>query len=362
MSDDNRRQLAAEVRETVPRAPGVYAFFDGDGRLLYVGKSVSLRQRVGNYLGQDHLTSMPPLGQLVTSIRSFAWWQTRSELLALLLEDVLIKEHLPQLNTRLKELAENRYLEFTDGDFPACLIVEHVTDFGTRDVFGPLRDKYFAAALQDVLHETLGIRTCSELEPAKRCLEYDIGRCSGPCRGVVEVREYQELVALARSFLRGNAETVLDRLVDARDRAAEAKRYEEAAGLRDAIDTCRRFAAHERFGGRFTGGDCRIRCAEDGVEYRFAEGALVAPRDVVVAQGQSERQVVPHGAGFLPEAAGRDAVATLHQPPPADRRFLADRTRIVCNWVRRQGDGCHVWFDGVEGQVPEHDWSRLVES
>jgi len=359
MKDNDRRQLATEVRETVPRAPGAYAFSDANGQLLYVGKSVNLRQRVAGYFQQNPLSAEPHLGRLTAGIRSFAWWQTRSELLALLLEDVLIKEHLPPLNTRLKELAESRYLELTHDDFPACLIVEHLPEFGARDVCGPLKDKYFAAVLQGILHETLGIRTCSEPEPVRRCLEYDIGRCAGPCRGALGPSEYQDLVALARDFLRGNAETVLDRLVDARDRAAAAKRYEEAARLRDAINTCRRFEAHQRFAHRFTDGDCRFRCAEDGVEYHFARGALVSPRVVVVARGQSKQQIELNRTGFRPEAAGPRAVAALRQPPSADRRFLADRTRIVCNWVRRQGDCCHVWFGVVEGQVPENDLSRL---
>lgn len=252
MRDDSRRRLATETRETVPRAPGVYAFFGASGQLLYIGKSVNLRQRMASYFRQDPLTAEPHLGKLVASVRSFAWWQTRSELLALLLEDVLVKEHLPPLNTRLRELAENRYLELTDDDFPACLIVKHVPYFGARDVFGPLRDKYFAAALRDILSGTLGIRTCSEPDPVKRCLEYDIGRCAGPCRGALEPGEYQELVTLARDFLRGNAGTVPDRLANVRDRAAAAKRYEEAARLRDAIDTCRRFETHQTFARRFT--------------------------------------------------------------------------------------------------------------
>jgi excinuclease UvrABC nuclease subunit len=344
MRDGGRKQLATEIQATVPRAPGIYAFSDAGGHLLYVGKSVNLRRRMASYFGQDPLTTEPHLGRLSASIRSFAWWQTRSELLALLLEDVLIKEHLPLLNTRQREFVENRYLELTDDDFPACLIVEHVDDFGARDIHGPLRDKYFAAAMQGILHEALSIRTCGEPEPTRRCLEYDIGRCAGPCRGAVEHGEYQKLVSLAREFLRGNAETVLDRLVEARDRAASTKRYEEAARLRDAIATCRRFEAHQRFADRFTEGDCRFRCADDGLEYRFVKGALVAPRVVVEAHGRSKPGPTSNRSSFDPEAAGRRAVTILHQSPSADRRFLADRSRIVGSWVRRQGDSCRVWF------------------
>ena len=85
MNDPNRSQLAIEVRATVPRGPGVYAFCDAGGRLLYIGKSVNLRQRMTSYLRQDLLAAEPRLGQLVASIQCFAWWQTPSELLSLLL-------------------------------------------------------------------------------------------------------------------------------------------------------------------------------------------------------------------------------------------------------------------------------------
>ncbi|MBN2564511.1 MAG: UvrB/UvrC motif-containing protein [Candidatus Eisenbacteria bacterium] len=352
MKSDNRKLLAAEVQETVPRATGVYALLDDGGHVLYVGKSVNLRQRMTSYFRRDPLTAEPHLGRLVAGIRSFAWWQTRSELLALLLEDVLIKEHLPPLNTRQREFAENRYLELTADDFPACLIVEHAPDFGARDVHGPLRDKYFAAVIQDVLHRTLGIRICSELEPVRQCLEYDIGRCAGPCRGELEPAEYLSDVTLARDFLRGSVEPVLDRLVNAMGKAAAQQQYEEAARLRDVIETCRRFGNHQRFAREFTKSDCRVCCAEDGVEYLFAKGALLAPRVVVVACGQSNRQAPASRAAFHAEAVGGRAASILHQPP-TDRRLLADRTRIVCNWVRRRGDCCHVWFGDLEDPVRE---------
>jgi excinuclease ABC subunit C len=343
--NDERERLAAAVRETVPRAPGVYAFTDARGRLLYVGKSVSLRQRMSSYFRTDHLDAEPHLGRLVARIRSFDWWQTRSELLALLLEDVLIKELLPPMNTRQREFAENRYLELTDDEFPTCLVVEHTADFGARDVHGPMKDRHFAAGLRDIIHGTIGVRTCNEPTPSRRCLEFDIGRCSGPCRGALEPGEYGELVEEARAFLRGGVEPVLGKLVDARDRAAAAQSYEEAARLRDAVDTCRHFGEHQRFAQRFAEGSCTVSCAAGGIEHRFSRGALLAPRVVVAARGRGPRRPASEMSGFHAESAGRRAVAALHGPPPADRRFLADRSRIVCNWVRNAGRECVVSFD-----------------
>ncbi len=336
MSNDHRRELAAEVRETVPCAPGVYAFLDARGRVQYIGKSTNLQQRVLSYFRQDPLTGDSHIGQLVTSVRSFAWWQTRSELLALLLEDVLIKEHLPPLNTRQREIEENRYLEITVDEFPALLIVDHDPDFATREVFGPFKDKHFARLLRDILHEVLGTRTCRESAPTRKCLEYDLGQCSGPCRGKVGTSDYAQRVARTRSFLRGNAEIVVAWLTEAQERAATAQRFEEAARLRDAVGTCRRFAEHQRFADRFAAGDCRLPDAENEIEYLFERGALIEPRVLLVASGQSNRHIEPEAGSFHPKTAGRRAVAALHGPPPQDPRVLADRTRLVLSYIRHK--------------------------
>jgi metallophosphoesterase superfamily enzyme len=340
---DVRLRLAGEVRETVPAAPGVYAFMDGRGRLLYIGKSVNLRQRMSSYFGHEPLRAEPHLGRLVAAIRSFAWWQTPSELMALLFEDAMIKEFLPPGNTRQKEMLENRYLELTDDEFASCRIVEHAPDFGDREVFGPFKDVHFASTLRDIVHEALGVRTCREPKPVGRCLGFDIGRCSGPCREAIGRDEYRESVVRARSFLSGEGDVVLDSLTVARDRASAARRYEEAARLRDAIGTCRRFGAHERFARRFTSGGCTIHCEEGGADYRFERGALIEPAVVIASHGRSARPAPPDESVFEPSDAGRRAAAALRRSPAPDRRLLADRTRIVCNWTRGR-DGCRVRF------------------
>jgi hypothetical protein len=341
---DVRSRLAAEVRESAPRAPGVYAFLDGEGRLLYIGKSVNLRRRIGSYFARDPLAADLHLGQLVSGIRGFAWCQTRSELLALLMEDALIKEHLPPHNTRQRETLENRYLELTADEFPSCVIVEHEPDFGSRDVYGPMKDWHFAERLRDILSEAVGIRVCPESTPSARCLRHDLGRCAGPCREVVTPGQYRELVNAARAFLAGDAREVLGRLTGARDRASDDRRFEEAARLQEAIETCRRYEVYERFARDFVAGECSFRCERDGIEYRFDAGTLLSPRKVVVARGQS----TPRANAFSLERAARRAVSALHGPSPDDPRVLADRARIVCGWSRRRDDDSCARVDSSE--------------
>jgi len=330
-------RLASEIRATVPLAPGVYAFTDREGRLLYVGKSVSLRSRMLSYFQRDPSKAEPGLGRLVSAARGFAWWQTPSELLALLLEDALIKEYLPTNNKQLKRMAEARYLELTTDEFPTVLIVEHSEDFGDREVFGPYRDVYFAGELRGILHEALGVRTCSERVPSAKCLDHDIDRCAGPCRGAVSRDDYLKLVAAAREFLRGDARAVRDSLVGARESASDAMRYEEAARLQEAIETCTRFAALESFAGRFAVGDCALEADPCGVEYRFSKGALVSPVEVIVARGSGGHLAEKDDGAFSPESAGKRAVSALRRSPPSDRRAIADRILIVGSWLRHKG-------------------------
>jgi excinuclease ABC subunit C len=339
MSARMRRELACEVREHVPCAPGAYAFVDGNGQLLYVGKSVNLRRRMSSYLRESIGSVELHLGRLVTGIRSFAWWRTRSELLALLLEDALIKECRPPMNTRLREIEENRYLEVTDGPFPSCLVVEHDENFGDREVYGPFRDRYFAERLRDALGRALGIRSCSEHDPSRKCLAYDIGRCTGPCRGAVTPAAYARVVHRVRAFLLGESEDVLEQLEALRDAAASSRRYEDAAALRDAAEMCRRFVDRRRFERRFLSSSCRFDDVAD-LECAFDRGCLLEPDEVIVEEGVG-RTTDASPSGFDPRNAGRQADGFLRRPP-GDPRTLLDRTAIVWSWCRRQ-DVCPTW-------------------
>ncbi len=345
MNEGNRQALAAEIREAVPAAPGCYAFVDSIGRLLYVGKSVNLRKRMGSYFRQDPVTAESHVGRLLANVGGFAWWRTPTELLALLLEDALIKLHLPPLNTRQREFRENRYLEITASEFPACVVVGHAPDFGTREVFGPLKDVHYARRLRDILHETLGIRTCRDPAPVARCLEFDLGRCSGPCRAATDRDAYAERADRARGFLLGDGEAVLERLSDARDGASERKNYEEAGRLQEAIDLGRRFLHQRRFLRTFSETDCVVRASADGLEYSFSRGSLAAPRDVIVGAGSHGTTDLgtSHPAdrsriSFQPESAGRRALTALRRPV-TDDRILSDRARIVCRWAERAACG-----------------------
>ncbi|MBD3367264.1 MAG: hypothetical protein GF405_03680 [Candidatus Eisenbacteria bacterium] len=334
MSARLRRELACEIREHVPCAPGAYAFMDGNGQLLYVGKSVNLRRRMSSYLRENIGSLELHLGRLVTGIRSFAWWRTRSGLLALLLEDALIKECDPPLNTRLRETEENRYLEITNGPFPSCLVVEHEEDFGDRDVYGPFRDRFFAERLRDALGRALGIRSCSERDPSRRCLAYDIGRCTGPCRGAVTPAAYACVAQEVRSFLLGESERIVEELESLRDGAATARRYEDAAVLRDTTEMCRRFVDRRQFERRFLSIGCRFD-DEDGLEYAFEQGCLLEPDKVIVEEGVG-RTTNRAPSSFDPRNAGLGASRFL-RCPPGDPRTLLDRTAVVWSWCRGQG-------------------------
>lgn len=334
MNDEARTRLSAEIREIVPNAPGVYAFIDGRGRLMYVGKSVNLRRRMGSYFRFDPRTADSHLGQLAASVGGFAWWRTRSELLALLLEDAMIKEYLPPLNTRQREMQENRYLRITDDRFPTCVVVEDAVTTGPS-TYGPFKDWRAARRMTHILHENLGIRACSDGEPVGKCLDYDLGRCSGACRGEIGTDEYARIVDDVRAFLGGDDSTAVERLRAARDRASAERRFEEAARLQRALGMCARYAAHRRFADRFTSGVVSLEDPQNALAYRFHSGALTDPPAVVVEQSSVPANANKTPGLFDPEDAGRTAETRLYAAP-MDARALSDRARIVASWAARR--------------------------
>jgi len=164
----------------------------------------------------------------------------------------------------------------------------------------------------------------------------------------VDAVDYSDRVLKARNFLRGDVGTVVRRLEAAMDRAASGHRYEEAARLRDAARTCERFGLHQRFATDFAESELAFRCAKDGTRYRFQKGALAEPQEVVVACGIGGT-LSRGGAGTPdPEDTGRRAAENLHRPPTDDRRFLSDRSRIVCSWMHREKSGASVRVDDIE--------------
>ncbi|MEY3092743.1 MAG: excinuclease ABC subunit UvrC [Ilumatobacteraceae bacterium] len=225
---------------SIPDAPGSYQFKDSNGRVIYVGKASSLRQRLANYF-QDPSLLHPRTAQMVAAAESVEWMTVRNEVEALILEFTLIKEHRPRFNVRLRDDKSYPFLAVTlDEEWPRAVVVRGRRRPGVR-YFGPFPHAYAIRDTLDLVLRTFPVRTCS---PAKfnqhhrlgrPCLLFHIEKCSGPCVGEVERERYDSYVDDLCSFLDGRTDDVVARLTDEMNEAAAALEYERAARLRDRL-------------------------------------------------------------------------------------------------------------------------------
>src|SRR5579859_3219544 len=225
---------------SLPTGPGVYLLKDLHGHVVYVGKSVNVRQRVRTHLrpsGTAHGPAQPRLRRRLPNIADVEAIETSSELEALLLESKLVKRYLPEANSLLRDYHDYPFIKLDLSErFPRLEATrERPTDGVTY--FGPFRRAGVVSSAVVFLNEQLGLRQCSgALKPGQAaCALLEMKKCLGPCVDVVSEAEYGAAVAQGVRTLRGEDRAVLDRAAEKRDAMGEQLRFEEAAELRDRI-------------------------------------------------------------------------------------------------------------------------------
>lgn len=221
----------------VPRSPGVYVMRDGRGKVLYVGKSVSLRNRLRSYFGNPSRL-YGKTRDLVKRIRDFEYIVVESEREALLLENSLIKEHMPRYNAHLKDDKSYPYIkvDLTD-EFPRIYFTRRHHNDGAR-YFGPYASARSVRRTLDLLKKLFPYRTCTKKitgNDDRPCLEYYIKRCVAPCTGQADRGEYGAVVGQVISFLEGDTDAVVRQLQTDMTAAATDLEFERAAALRDRL-------------------------------------------------------------------------------------------------------------------------------
>ena len=256
---------------TIPDTPGSYQFKDGDGRIIYVGKAKSLRQRLSNYF-QNPRNLPVRTAQMVATAESVEWIQVHNEVEALLLEYSLIKQHRPRFNVRLVDDKSYPFLALTLSDeWPRAQVMRGRRRKGTR-YFGPYAHAYAIRDTLDELLRTFPIRTCSDAKLrrherlGKPCLLFHIEKCSGPCVGEIDKPGYDRLVTELMEFLDGDHEPVLDRLESQMAEAAADLEFEQAARVRDRLATVRRAIERQQMVGDRNEDVDLIGVAEDELE------------------------------------------------------------------------------------------------
>jgi excinuclease ABC subunit C len=236
LAEEGPKPLAARVK-TLPDAPGVYLWKDEGGGILYVGKARSLRQRVRSYLQPpDRLDAK--VRALMRRAADVEVIVTDTEVEALILESTLVKRHQPKYNIQLKDDKAFPYLRISwEEAYPRLLIARRPSHTGSR-YFGPYPRVGAVHETIRLLRRVFPIRNCSNQKfknVTRPCLEFHIGRCGGPCCGLVEQEAYRATMKRVERFLDGHSDEVVADLTNQLEDAAAALEFERAAELRDQV-------------------------------------------------------------------------------------------------------------------------------
>src|SRR6266511_4302544 len=230
--------------EAIPDHPGVYQFKDVAGRVIYVGKAISLRKRLASYF-QPLRNLHPRTAAMVESSDTLEWVLVQNEVEALQLEYNLIKQHRPRYNVRYRDDKSYPWLAVTvSEEIPRPRVERGAKRKGTR-YFGPYAHAYAIRETLDLLLRTFPMRTCSQgvFDRQRRlgrpCILYDIGKCSGPCVGHISPEDHRAIVEEFITFMEGRTKPTLRRIEEEMRAAAEALNFEAAARLRDQLASVR---------------------------------------------------------------------------------------------------------------------------
>lgn len=259
------------LAQSIPAEPGSYQFKDSDGRIIYVGKAINLRSRVGSYFA-DPETLHPRTASMVAAASSVEWMAVRSELEALILEYTLIKEHQPRFNISLRDDKSYPFLAITVNEqWPRALVVRNRKRNGSR-YFGPYVNAWAIRETFEMLLRTFPVRTCSPSKfkqherLGRPCLLFHIEKCSGPCVGEVSAEDYARHVKELIAFLGGDSDEVVERMEIEMQEASNSLDFERAARLRDRIAAVERALEKQLMVGERSEDIDIIGVAEDDLE------------------------------------------------------------------------------------------------
>lgn len=230
----------------LPKSPGVYIMENADGKVIYVGKSRALKNRVSQYFHGSHDLKTT---KMASNVNDFRYITCDTEMEALVMENNLIKQYNPKYNILLKDSKSYPYIRITDGEYPRVVLSRRRDEKGM--FFGPYSGAGVVYSVISTLERVLGLPSCKRKFPedigkGRPCVYRQIGRCCGVCAGDVSAAEYAELIGCAVQFLKGNTDAVEKSLYDRMLRASDEERYEEAARCRDALSSLKKLGQTQK--------------------------------------------------------------------------------------------------------------------
>ncbi|MDP6072437.1 MAG: hypothetical protein QGG34_12930 [SAR202 cluster bacterium] len=209
----------------------------------------------------------------------------------------------------------------TDDEFPTCKVVNDPDATGGA-VFGPIGDQYLVADVLGVINRHFRLRWCTDARPYRKSLNFELGYCTGPCRGEISASDYAEIVDRVMGFLRGDVQWTEAELRREMAAFADEHAFEKAAAFRTTLEFCQRYCARQRFIDEFRNGATSVQSnPDDGFVYEFDPGNLISLRS---------------------SSDGNDATASVPDEllaPETDARFVLDRANVIYGWLSRNGSG-----------------------
>jgi excinuclease ABC subunit C len=314
---------------SIPESPGVYRFRDDKGRVIYVGKAKSLRQRLNSYFA-DFASLHPRTQTMLTSAARVDWTVVATEVEALQLEYSWIKEFDPRFNVRYRDDKSYPYLAVTmDEEYPRVMVMRGARRRGVR-YFGPYSHAWAIRDTVDTLLRVFPVRTCSAGvfkragQIGRPCLLGYIGKCSAPCVGRVSEPEHRMLAEEFCDFMAGQSGKFIRRLEAEMRKASAAEEYERAARLRDDVQALQR-ALEKQAVALPDGTDCDvIALAQDqleaAVQVFYVRGGRVRGQRGWVVDKVEDVTTGELVEQFLGQVYGDDAVAADQPVPGGSRR------------------------------------------
>ena len=292
-----------EELKKLPSQPGVYIMHDAKDEIIYVGKAISLKNRVRQYF-QSSRGKTAKIQQMVSRIARFEYIVTDSELEALVLECNLIKEHQPRYNTMLKDDKAYPYIRVTVGeDFPRVQFARTMKKDKSR-YFGPYTSAGAVKDTIDLIHKLYKVRTCNRFLPRdigkdRPCLNYHIKQCDAPCQGYISKEAYAEHIRQVLEFLNGHYDNLLKQLEHQMMDAAEKMEYEKAAEYRDLLASVKKVAQKQKITSSSMEDRDIIAMAKDEKDavvqvFFVREGRLIGREHyhVAIATAEDDRQIL----------------------------------------------------------------------
>lgn len=345
------------ILATLPAKPGCYIYRNAEGTIIYVGKAISLKNRVRSYFHAD-LSHDAKTRRLVREIGDIEWIVVGSELEALILEMNLIKKHRPKYNIRLKDDKRYPYIKIHWNEpYPKVTVTRQMADDGSR-YFGPYTSAWAVHQTLEALRRIFPYLTCDREITGldkRACLYFDIKLCIAPCIGSASQAGYRQMISDLMNFLSGHSEDIVVRLEAEMQKASEEMRFEKAAALRDQLKAVGSIMERQKivFATDYKDSDVLAMARSDGeacVQIFFIRGGKLIGREYFILEGTEDTADTEVMAEFVKqfytEAANIPEQVMLPQE--------IEEAKIIGQWLRSKRGGSKVeLFVPKEGQPHE---------